>query len=105
MPISRYASVLLLGAWLAGCGHTARNGSRENPPIAVGPKDLLFVAVPSVPDSVDSLLGRIGWGDGRFPRELQKEILFQLNRNGLATVEDSANPVPIEPQRSGHGGR
>lgn len=90
MGILRYASVLLLATWLAGCGHTSRNGSRKNPPIAVGPKDVLFVALPSVSDSVDTLLGRIGWGDGRFPRELQKEILFQLNRNGVATVEDSA---------------
>jgi hypothetical protein len=88
--ISRGAFILFLGACLAGCGHTARTGSRANPPIAVGPKDLLFVAVPSVSDSVDTLLGRIGWGEGRFSRELQKEILFQLNREGVPTVEDTA---------------
>ena len=90
MGIMKYASVFVLAAGLGGCGQTVRKGSRENPPIAVGPKDVLFVAVPFVSDSVDTLLGRIGWGDGRFPRELQKEILFQLNRNGVATVEDSA---------------
>jgi hypothetical protein len=89
MRILKFTSVLLLAAWLAGCGHTVRNGGRENPTIAVGSKDVLFVAIPSVSDSVDTLLGRIGWGDGRFSRELHKEILFQLNRNGVPTVEDS----------------
>ena len=86
----RYASVLLLAAGFSGCGHTLRNASPENPPVTIGPKDVLFVPVPLVADSVDTLLGRIGWGEGRFSRELQKEILFQLNRKGVATVEDSA---------------
>lgn len=90
MGILKFASVLLVSALLAGCGHTVRNGSQKTPPIAVGPKDVLFVAAPFVSDSVDTLLGRIGWGEGRFSRELHKEILFQLNRNGVATVEDSA---------------
>lgn len=90
MDIRKFAVFFLLVAGFAGCGHTVRNGSPEKSPISVGPKDVLFVAVPFVPDSVDTLLGRIGWGNGRFSRELQKEILFQLNRAGLATVEDSA---------------
>jgi hypothetical protein len=90
MSILRYAAVLLLAACFAGCGHTRQNGSRKNPEIAVGPKDVLFVALPIVSDTVDTLLGRIGWGEGRFSRELHKEILFQLNRKGVATVEDSA---------------
>jgi hypothetical protein len=93
MGILRYAFVLLLAAvlaGLAGCGHTARSGGGKTPRIEVGPKDVLFVAPPFVSDSVDTLLGRIGWGEGRFSRELQKEILFQLNRNGVPTVEDSA---------------
>jgi hypothetical protein len=93
MGIPRYASLLLFSVWLAGCGHTGhivRNGSRGTPPVAIGSKDVLFVAVPFVSDSVDTLLGRIGWGEGRFSRELHKEILFQLNRTGVATVEDSA---------------
>ncbi|MEO6095533.1 MAG: hypothetical protein ABIW76_07605 [Fibrobacteria bacterium] len=90
MVILRCVSVLLVGAWLAGCGHTGGNGIRKNPAIAVGSKDVVFVPVPLVSDSLDTLLGRIGWGEGRFPRELQKEILFQLNRKGVATVEDSA---------------
>lgn len=90
MSILRYAPVFLVAACLAGCGHTAQNSKRENPSISVGPKDVLFVAQPIVTDSVDSLLGRLGWGDGRFSRELHKEILFQLNRKGVATVEDSS---------------
>lgn len=89
MVIPRSASAFLLAACLAGCGHTARNGNRANVPIEVGREDILFVAVPTVPDSVDTLLGHIGWGEGRFSRELHKEILFQLNRKGVATVEDS----------------
>lgn len=90
MGILRSVSILLLAACLAGCGHTARSGGRESPPIAVGPKDVLFVAAPFVSDSVDTLLGRIGWGEGRFSRELRKEILFQFNRDGVPTVADSA---------------
>jgi hypothetical protein len=90
MSILRYASVFLLTACLVACGLIGRSGSRKNPPILVGPKDVLFVAVPTISDSVDTLLSRIGWGEGRFPRELHKEILFQLNRKGVATVEDSA---------------
>lgn len=90
MVIFRFASALLVAAWLSGCGHTARKGIPENPPVAIGSKDVLFVGVSAVSDTVDSLLGRIGWGEGRFSRELHKEIVFQFNRKGVATIEDSA---------------
>lgn len=86
----RFAFVLLLAVCLAGCGHTSRSGGGKTPRIEIGPKDVVFVAAPFVSDSVETLLGRIGWGEGRFSRELQKEILFQLNRNGVPTVDDSA---------------
>lgn len=95
MGILRYAAVLLAATWLAGCGHTVRNANNGNPIITVGPKDVLFVGAPSVSDSADSLLGRMGWGEGRFSRELRKEILFQFNRNGVPTVEDSAQAKSV----------
>lgn len=86
----RPAIALLSAIALFGCANFSGQGRvAKSPPVTVGSKIALYVAAPSVPDSVDSLLARIGWGGGRFPEELRKEIVFQFNRKGVAVVEDS----------------
>jgi|GEM_PF-2933990 len=86
----RQAIALLSAIVLFGCaGFSGQGRGAKTPAIKVGSKNALYVSAPSIPDSVDSLLARIGWGGGRFPAELRKEIIFQFNRKGVAVVEDS----------------
>ncbi len=58
--------------------------------VAVTGKEVLFVADPVIADSVDTLLSGLGWGGGRFSRELKKEMIYQFNRKGVAVAEDSS---------------
>lgn len=78
----------LSSLWL-GCAGTAPS-SQTTSTLSVSPREPLFVALPAVPDSVDSLLSRLGWVPGRFAQELRKELVFQFQKKGIATVEDSA---------------
>lgn len=81
---------ILSASVLFGCANFSSQGrGAKQPVITVGSKNALYVSVPAVPDSVDSLLAGLGWGGGRFSSELRKEIIFQFNRKGVAAVEDS----------------
>ncbi len=74
---------------LLGCAGIA--SSPQSPAVlSVSAREPLFVVLPAVPDSVDTLLSRIGWVPGRFAQELRKEIVFQFHKKGMGTVEDSA---------------
>jgi hypothetical protein len=80
------AVVIAAGTVLGGCAGS--QGPKSGPIVeAKGP---VFVAMPALPDSLDSALAPLGWGGGRFARELRKEIRYQFNRKGQATPEDSA---------------
>ncbi len=80
--------VSLTCLWL-GCAGIA--SSPQSPAVlSVSAREPLFVVLPAVPDSVDTLLSRIGWVPGRFAQELRKEIVFQFHKKGMGTVEDSA---------------
>jgi hypothetical protein len=84
----RKRSGLLLLCALAAAGCAGKGGPGARP--FVEAKDSLYVALPAVPPSVDSLLAPLGWAPGRFAAELRKEVRYQLNRKGLSTPEDSA---------------
>jgi hypothetical protein len=97
MKSAALALAALFCASMSGCaGSTAAQGADgkaagdNKPPVFADAKNALYVSAPAVPDSVDSLLSRLGWGAGRFSSELRKEVVFQLNRKGVPTVEDSA---------------
>ena len=82
---ARFILTLSAGLLAAGCA-----GSRWAGAQYVEAKDSVYVAVPTVPPAVDSLLAPLGWDSGKFALELRKEISFRLNRKGVATSEDSA---------------
>lgn len=108
-PYSLPAAALLLALCLAGCaGSGGRAGSPDPEAVAVGAKDPLYVGLPEISDTVLADLAARGWGDGRFQSELRQEILFQFNRKGVPTVEDSAAAaatlaVRIDAYGSGEG--
>ena len=79
----------IVAAFWLGCAGSGRS-SVDQPHIAADSKTKLFVSLLALPDTVDSALTHLGWGAGRFAQELRKEISYQLNRKGVATVEDSA---------------
>src|SRR5438128_1687314 len=81
-------SAALAFASLTGCAGAAP--APEAPSVALSPKDVLYLPLPAVADSVDSALGRLGWGGGRFAEELRKEVAYQFNRKGVAVTADSA---------------
>ncbi len=75
---------------LFGCAALHRQPEAPKPVIYVKASEPLFVGLPAIPDSVDSLLGRTGWGSGRFAAELRKEIVFQFQNKGIPIVQDTA---------------
>jgi len=77
-----------LGFW-SGCA-AIRPVPAVKAAVFASSKEALYVALPVVPGSVDSLLARMGWSGGRFAQELRKEIIFQLNRKGLAILQEPA---------------
>lgn len=89
---SRLAVAVLAAVVCWGCASTDSR-SVEARAVAVEGKEALYIAPPQVADSVDSALSRIGWGGGRMSRELRKELAYQFNRKGVATVEEGA-PAP-----------
>jgi hypothetical protein len=76
---------------LTGCGAN-HPSPKKGPPngIITTRKEALYVPLPKVSNPAESLLVRAGWGEGRLPQELRKEILYQFRRKGVPTVEDSA---------------
>jgi hypothetical protein len=92
---TRWALAAILSAFfLAGCAGSANPGISPDPnAVAVSPKEPLFVRLPEIPDSILAGLAALGWGDGKFQGELRQEILFQFNRKGVPTVEDSSAAV------------
>jgi hypothetical protein len=93
LAAARIAILLIVFASvpLTGCG-------ASHPPMKAAPpngiittrKEPLYVPLPKVAVPAESLLARAGWGDGRLPQELRKELLYQFKRKGVPTVEDSA---------------
>jgi hypothetical protein len=58
--------------------------------VAVGSRDVLFVALPVLSDTASASLAALGWGDGRFQAELRKELAYQFERKKIKLTEDSA---------------
>jgi hypothetical protein len=97
-PVSRLRAGLRMACLLAacipvffwtGCASSSGTKSQAAKGVILDSRQALYVPDPVVADSADSALARMGWGGGRFARELKKEILFQFNRKGVPTVEDS----------------
>jgi hypothetical protein len=88
-PINLLALLLSITGLLLGCAGIATS-TQPTCVLSVSAREPLFVALPVVPDSVDTLLSQIGWVPGRFAQELRKELIFQFHKKGMGTIEDSA---------------
>jgi hypothetical protein len=84
------AAACLAALVFAGCAAIAPKADANAKTVSVNGTEALYVAPPIMADTVDTLLARIGWGEGRMSQELRKELIYQFNRRGVATVEDSA---------------
>jgi hypothetical protein len=75
---------------LSGCG-SSHPSLKAGPPngIITTRKEALYIPLPKVANPAESLLARAGWGEGRLPEELRKELLYQFKRKGVPVVEDS----------------
>jgi hypothetical protein len=86
-----FEAACLAALVFAGCAAFSPQAVSKTKAVAVTGKDTLFVAPPSIADSAaDSLLARIGWGEGRLSRELRKEMVYQFKQRGVPMTEDSA---------------
>ena len=88
-PINFLTLLLSVTGLLLGCAGIATS-TQPTSVLSVSAREPLFVALPVVPDSVDTLLSQIGWVTGRFAQELRKELIFQFHKKGMGTIEDSA---------------
>lgn len=61
--------------------------------MVLGAKDRLFVSRPALADTALASLSSLGWGEGRFQAELRDEIVYQFQRKGVPTVDDSTAAV------------
>lgn len=71
----------------------ARAEAAASARVAVGTRDVLFVALPVLSDTASASLAALGWGEGRFQAELRKEIAYQFERKKVKLTEDSAAAV------------
>lgn len=93
-PFSVSGLAILAILFWNGCA-SLRTPVSTKPAIYVSSKEPLFVGIPVVPDTVDSLLSHVGWGVNRFAQELQKEIVYQFNQKGIPTLPDSVGAKSI----------
>lgn len=93
-PFTRALGVGLLIALSLSVTHCASSSQRRADAaasrVAVGSRDVLFVALPVLSDTASAALAALGWGDGRFQAELRKEIAYQFERKKIRLTEDSA---------------
>ncbi len=95
-PFPRFLGVGLLIALSLSVTHCAGSAASKaraeaaSARVAVGSRDVLFVALPVLSDTATAALAAVGWGDGRFQAELRKEIAYQFERKKIKLTEDSA---------------
>lgn len=97
LPFPRALGVGLLIALSLSVTHCAGSAASKaraeaaaSARVAVGSRDVLYVALPVLSDTASAALAAAGWGDGRFQAELRKEIAYQFERKKIKLTEDSA---------------